>query len=81
MLTLTGSFSFVFGRVMLKHPSLVPAETSNPQLVNIVENLRGFQKGTMATPSEITAVISLWKVEYAENLEKVMFDNLASYEP
>jgi hypothetical protein len=66
---------------MLKNPNLVPTETSTLQLVNIVEHLRGFQRGSEATSCEISAVKSIWKEEYAENLEKVMFDNLASYEP
>lgn len=66
---------------MLKYPSSVPTETSTLQLIKIVEHLRGFKKGSEATSLEITAVKSMWEEEYADNLEKVMFDNLASYEP
>ena len=66
---------------MNKYRDRVPSEMSHVQVKRLVEALPGFDQRTKPTQEQISDVLATWKGMYDENLEKVIFDNLSSYEP
>lgn len=68
-------------RCMLKYPSVVPSELSAKKLERLVRELRGFSDDSTASKATLDSLKSLWEEAYQENLDRVMFENLSSYEP
>lgn len=66
---------------MLKYPSTVPGELSTVKATKLFKSLPGFDCNQEPTVEQINRVLEKWKEAYNENLDKVMFDNLSSYEP
>lgn len=68
-------------RSMNKYRSVVPSEVPLKQLKVLVRGLPGFVDTKEPTDQVLTDIRSIWQSEYDDNLEKVVFDNLSSYEP
>ena len=68
-------------RCMAKYPSVVPSELTLRKAEVLLKVLPGLDKSEKLTRERFDAIITEWEVAYKENLDKVMFDNLSSYEP
>jgi len=76
-----GDTEEIVKRCMAKHPAVVPTELTIKKFEQIVSTLPGIQLTEAITKMDFDRIISAWDAAYRENLEKVMFDNLSSYEP
>jgi Fe-S-cluster formation regulator IscX/YfhJ len=70
-----------FFRCMAKYPDRVPSELSDSQISKLVSKLPAFDQDSSPSQEQIRKVSLVWMKMYDDNLEKVTFDNLASYEP
>jgi hypothetical protein len=68
-------------RCMAKYPSIVPTELSLRKAEVLLGNLPGLTKADELTEESFRKIVERWDLAYRENLDKVMFDNLSSYEP
>ena len=67
-------------RCMLKYPSTVPKELSLKKVKRLLAALPGYRE-CECSPEVYTEFIKAWDKAYQENLDEIMFKNLASYEP
>jgi hypothetical protein len=68
-------------RCMRKYPNISPVDLNPKKFKIMVEQLRGFHNSGICDESRVKELISEWTHRYYENVEKVTFDHLASYEP
>ena len=68
-------------RCMMKYPSVVPGEKKVKDILTLIEKLPSFEQGSSPDLSHVGKIRGMWIEAYTDNLEKVMFDNLSSYEP
>lgn len=68
-------------RCMAKYPDTVPAQLSSKDLVLLVIKLPNFQGIHSPDSPTIARIVEMWAREYSENLERVTFQNVSSYEP
>ncbi len=66
---------------MNKFPKTVPSETSTKKLIQLVKTLPGFKNGSECSEDQVLALRRRWQEEYDDNLDKITFENLSSYEP
>ena len=66
---------------MSKYPSTVPTELSRAKAVKLVHELNCISTSALPADDIIDALIRHWDEAYQENLDRVMFANLSSYEP
>ena len=68
-------------RCMRKFPNTVPSELGLHKIRNYVEALPEFIPVPEPGDEVLISIKEKWQEAYAENLERVTFDNLSSYEP
>lgn len=68
-------------RCMMKYPSVVPGEKKVKDILTLVEKLPSFERTSSPDLSHVGKIRGMWIEAYTDNLEKVIFDNLSSYEP
>lgn len=68
-------------RCMLKYPSSVPAELNTQKAIKLLIKLPGLPKDFPPSTETVGKLLSKWNEAYLENLDRVMFNNLSSYEP
>lgn len=68
-------------RCMSKYRKVVPTDLSVKKAVHLIRGLNGFEDGCNPEDSVIITILAEWKVSYDENLEKVTFESISSYEP
>lgn len=73
--------SSIVSRCMSKYRNLIPNDLPHAKLATCVRSLPGFDDISEPEKETLREIRSQWQSEYEDNLEKVIFDNLSSYEP
>jgi hypothetical protein len=71
----------IVDRCMNKYRNRVPNELTTKELDLLVKALPGFSDGEKADHFRLVIIKKAWQDAYDENMEKVISDNLSSYEP
>ncbi len=73
--------SMIVPRCMNKYRSDVPKEISSKRLTSLVQTLPGFKSSNEPSMDRLNQIRLAWQIDYDENLEKVTYDHISSYEP
>ena len=68
-------------RCLAKHRQTDPNDLNPAKLRYLLSQVKGYQADISLIESQLHAIIQEWRSLHEKELEKVTFDNVASYEP
>ena len=68
-------------RCLAKFRHIDPKGLSHQKLAMLLKQLRGYKEVSAHDPRDLNAIIDSWIVLHAEEVDKITFSNVASYEP
>ena len=68
-------------RCMIKYPQTVPSELTIAKFRGLVKQLKGFSSPEDPEDCVVSSILTSWADAYSENLDKITYDNVSSYEP
>jgi hypothetical protein len=66
---------------MKKYPDIVPSELKISKARKFIRDLKGLISSEEPTDEALAPILQSWDDAYRENLERITYDNVSSYEP